>query len=154
MNAAPETYYVYVLASISRTLYIGVTNDIERRVAEHAEGLTPGFTARYHVERLVYFEAFGEIEAAIAREKQLKGWRRAKKIELIESLNPGSNDLKPWRCVREENPGVLRLRSQTRFAQDDRGETAGTASNVSVAQCDFRCAGAPTSRSRRERLRS
>jgi putative endonuclease len=93
MNAGSKAYYVYVLASISRTLYIGVTNDLERRVAEHAEGLTPGFTARYHIQRLVYFEAFGEIEVAIAREKQLKGWRRAKKIKLIESLNPSWNDL-------------------------------------------------------------
>jgi putative endonuclease len=93
MHAAPKTYYVYVLASISRTLYIGVTNDLERRVAEHGEGLMPGFTAKYHVKRLVYFEAFGEIEAAISREKQLKGWRRAKKIKLIESLNPRWDDI-------------------------------------------------------------
>jgi putative endonuclease len=89
----PKTYYVYVLASISRTLYIGVTNDLERRVVEHGEGLMPGFTAKYHVKRLVYFEAFGEIEAAISREKQLKGWRRAKKIKLIESLNPRWDDI-------------------------------------------------------------
>jgi putative endonuclease len=88
MNTAPRTYYVYVLASISRTIYVGVTNDLERRVAEHGDGLTSGFTAKYHVKRLIYFEAFGEIEAAAAREKQLKGWRRAKKIKLIESLNP------------------------------------------------------------------
>ena len=87
MNAAPKTYYVYVLVSISRTPYVGVTNDLECRVAEHAEGLTPGFTAKYHVNRFVYFEAFGEIEVAVAREKQPKGWRRAKKIKLIESLN-------------------------------------------------------------------
>jgi putative endonuclease len=93
MNTAPKNYYAYVLASISRTLYIGVTNDLERRLVEHAEGLMPGFTAKYHVKRLVYFEAFGEIEAAIAREKQLKGWRRAKKIKMIESLNPSWNDL-------------------------------------------------------------
>jgi len=93
MDAAHKTYYVYVLASISRTLYVGVTNDLGRRIAEHAQRLTPGFTAKYHVDRLVYFEAFGEIEAAIAREKQLKGWRRAKKIKLIEALNPEWNDL-------------------------------------------------------------
>ena len=93
MDATSKTYFVYMMASISRTLYIGVTNDLERRVAEHAEGLTPGFTAKYHVKRLVYFEAFEEIEAAIAREKQLKGWRRAKKINLIETLNPSWNDL-------------------------------------------------------------
>ncbi|HTQ25359.1 MAG TPA: GIY-YIG nuclease family protein [Candidatus Binataceae bacterium] len=94
MNASPKNYYVYVMPGISRTLYVGVTNDLERRVAEHVEGLTRGFTAKYHVKRLVYFEAFEEIKAAIAREKQLKGWRRAKKIKLIESLNPDWNDLK------------------------------------------------------------
>jgi putative endonuclease len=93
MNAASKNYYVYILASISRTLYVGVTNDLERRVAEHAQGLTRGFAAKYHVGRLVYFEAFEEIEAAIPREKQLKGWRRAKKIELIGSVNPSWNDL-------------------------------------------------------------
>jgi putative endonuclease len=93
MSAASKNYYVYILASISRTLYVGVTNDLERRAAEHVEGLTRDFTAKYHVKRLVYFEGFEEIEAAIAREKQLKRWRRAKKIELIESLNPGWNEL-------------------------------------------------------------
>jgi putative endonuclease len=70
-----------VLASLSRTLYVGVTNDLERRVAEHAERLTPGFTAKYHVKQLVYFEALGEIGVAIAREKQLKGWRSAKRFK-------------------------------------------------------------------------
>jgi putative endonuclease len=87
------TFYVYVLASISRTLYVGVTNDLERRIAEHVQGVTPGFTARYHVKRLVYFEACRDIETAIAREKQLKGWRREKKIRLIESVNPSWSDL-------------------------------------------------------------
>src|SRR5208282_775914 len=93
MVVGDRTYYVYVLASLSRTLYIGVTNDLDRRVSEHVDELTPGFTSRYHVKRLVYFEEFGDIEAAIAREKQLKGWRRDKKIRLIESMNPKWNDL-------------------------------------------------------------
>ena len=88
-----HTYYVYILASPSRTLYIGVTNDLERRVVEHAQELVPGFTAKYHVKRLVYFEEFGDIDLAIAREKQLKGWRRERKIRLIESSNPGWKDL-------------------------------------------------------------
>jgi len=70
-----------------------VTNDLERRVLEHVEELTPGFTSKYHINRLVYFEEFGDIEAAIAREKQLKGWRREKKTRLIESMNPKWNDL-------------------------------------------------------------
>ncbi|MFI5351878.1 MAG: GIY-YIG nuclease family protein [Candidatus Binatales bacterium] len=93
MIAADRSYYVYILASLSRTLYIGVTNDLERRVLEHVEELTPGFTSKYHIKRLVYFEEFGDIEAAIAREKQLKGWRREKKTRLIESMNPKWNDL-------------------------------------------------------------
>jgi len=87
------TFYVYVLASISRTLYVGVTNDLERRIAEHVQGVTPGFAARYHVKRLVYFEGCQDIETAIAREKQLKGWRREKKIGLIEWVNPSWSDL-------------------------------------------------------------
>ena len=111
MNTAPRTYYVYVLASISRTIYVGVTNDLERRVAKHGEGLTSGFTAKYHVKRLIYFEAFGEIEAAVAREKQLKGWRRAKKIKLIESLNPNWNDLGSGEVQKKEGPGSFDSRN-------------------------------------------
>jgi putative endonuclease len=93
MGASHKTYYVYLLASISRTLYVGVTNDIRRRVTEHSERITPGFTSKYHVNRLVYFETLRDIYSALAREKQLKGWRRSKKIKLIESLNPDWNDL-------------------------------------------------------------
>jgi putative endonuclease len=78
MNAAPKTYYVYVLAGISRTL-VSVTNDLERRVAEHAEGLTPGFPAKYHVKRLVYFEAVGEIGAAVAARGTTEGLAPRKK---------------------------------------------------------------------------
>jgi putative endonuclease len=104
MNAAPKTYYVYVLAGISRTL-VSVTNDLERRVAEHAEGLTPSFPAKYHVKRLVYFEAVGEIGAAVAREEQLRGWRRVKKIQLIESLNPSWNDLGSEEAEKKDGLG-------------------------------------------------
>jgi putative endonuclease len=93
MAAANRIYYVYVLASISRTLYIGVTNDLDRRVSEHVHELTPGFTTKYHIKRLVYFEEFADIEPAITREKQLKGWRREKKLRLIESKNPSWKDL-------------------------------------------------------------
>lgn len=84
-------YYVYIVASISRTLYIGVTNDLRRRVYQHKMGNIPGFTARYKVNRLVYFESAEE--AAIAREKQLKGWVRRRKLALIEAENPEWNDL-------------------------------------------------------------
>ena len=81
------------MASRSRTLYTGVTNDLNRRVAEHRNRLTPGFTSRYRIMRLVYFEETENIYGAIVREKQIKGWTRAKKIALIESMNPTWEDL-------------------------------------------------------------
>jgi len=81
------------MASASRVLYIGVTGNLLRRVREHKEMRIPGFTARYRVTELVYFEAFGDVRMAIAREKELKGWLRAKKIALIESFNPHWRDL-------------------------------------------------------------
>ena len=88
-----KTYHVYIMASASRVLYIGVTGDLLRRVMEHKEMRVPGFTARYCVTELVYFEAFGDIRIAIAREKQIKGWLRTRKIALIESFNPHWRDL-------------------------------------------------------------
>ena len=88
------TYYVYILASKERgTLYVGVTNDLMRRVYEHKEGLAEGFSKRHSVKRLVYFEAHESIEAAILQEKRLKRWRRDWKIELIERENPRWVDL-------------------------------------------------------------
>ncbi len=88
-----RAYSVYILASRSRTLYIGVTNDLQRRMIEHRQGLVPGFTARYRIFRLVHFEQFANILDAIAREKEIKGWRREKKIWLIERENPTWQDL-------------------------------------------------------------
>ncbi|MGQ3046650.1 MAG: GIY-YIG nuclease family protein [Niveispirillum sp.] len=86
--------YVYILASRRNgTLYIGVTADLARRVWEHREGLVPGFTRQYSVRMLVYYEQHGEIGGAIRREKQLKEWRRAWKIDLIETHNPLWTDL-------------------------------------------------------------
>lgn len=86
-------YFVYIMASRSHTLYTGMTNDLERRVYEHKNKLVPSFTAKYNVNRLVFMEETNRVEAAIAREKQIKGWTRAKKIALIESQNPASLDL-------------------------------------------------------------
>ena len=88
-----KTYYVYILASKSRTLYTGVTNNLERRVVERRRKLVPGFTARYNINRLVFFEVFHDVLEAIAREKQIKGWGRMKKIALIESKNRDWKDL-------------------------------------------------------------
>jgi putative endonuclease len=88
-----RTYYVYIMASSTCTLYVGVTNDLERRVFEHKQGLVPGFTRRYGVKRLVHYEDTNDVSVAIAREKQIKGWRRSKKVDLVESMNPGWRDL-------------------------------------------------------------
>ena len=91
-----KQYYVYLLASkIGGTLYIGVTNDLVRRVYVHREKIVEGFTKKYDVARLVYFEAHSEIEAAIMREKQMKKWNRAWKVRLIEEENPNWDDLYP-----------------------------------------------------------
>jgi len=87
-----RTVFVYILASRSRTLYIGVTNDIVRRLAQHRASTT-GFVARYGCVRLVLVETATDARSAIAREKQVKNWRRAKKIALIEAMNPAWDDL-------------------------------------------------------------
>ena len=86
-------YYVYIITNKSKTLYTGVTNNLERRVYEHRNKLIPGFTTKYNINKLVYFEIFNDINSAIAREKQIKGWIRKKKVELIESVNPEWCDL-------------------------------------------------------------
>jgi putative endonuclease len=89
-------YFVYILASRRNgTLYVGVTNDLIRRVYEHREGLVPGFTSRYGVKLLVYFELHHEIGEAILREKRIKRWQRRWKLELIEASNPKWHDLWP-----------------------------------------------------------
>ena len=89
-----KSYYVYILTNKYNTvLFTGVTNNLERRMYEHRNKLIPGFTVKYNVSKLVYFEEGTEINLAIAREKQIKGWLRKKKIALIESLNPQWLDL-------------------------------------------------------------
>ena len=88
-----KLYYVYILASRSRVLYTGVTNNLLGRVQQHRSGTVPGFTSRYRIHRLVYFETYRDVGAAIACEKQIKGWSRAKKIAVIEARNPTWNDL-------------------------------------------------------------
>ncbi len=86
-------YWVYIATNRSQTLYTGVTNDLRRRMAEHTRGVVKGFTSRYRINRLVHFETTDDILVAIAREKQIKGWLRKKKIQLIESENPDWKDL-------------------------------------------------------------
>jgi len=82
-----RSYYVYILASRSRSLYTGVTNNLSRRLIEHQKGFVPGFTSKYRIGRLVHFEVFADIRDAIAREKEIKGWRREKKVRLIQFHN-------------------------------------------------------------------
>ena len=87
------TYYVYLMSNASKTLYVGVTNDLLRRVVTHRNKTGSEFIRKYNVTRLVYFEDTKDAGAAIAREKQIKGWLRSKKVALIESVNPEWNDL-------------------------------------------------------------
>ena len=91
--ARVKTMYVYIMANDARTTYIGVTSDLEGRVWEHRNGTVPGFTSRHGLKKLVYCETFEGPGDAIAREKQLKGWRRLKKLALINAQNPGWEDL-------------------------------------------------------------
>ena len=86
-------YWTYILSSFSRTIYVGVTNDLERRIQQHKSKQVPGFTARYDVTRLVHSEVFSDVCDAIAREKQIKSWSRARKNALIEEHNPLWDDL-------------------------------------------------------------
>ncbi|MGH7779453.1 MAG: GIY-YIG nuclease family protein [Candidatus Binataceae bacterium] len=85
--------FMYILASASRTLYVGITNDLARRVHEHRDGRPGAFTSKYNIGRLVYFEEYDGPLAAIAREKEVKRWRREKKLRLVESMNPKWIDL-------------------------------------------------------------
>jgi len=88
-----KEFFVYIMTNTSKTLYTGVTNNLFRRVREHKQGLIPGFTKKYNIKKLIYFENYSSINEAIQREKQIKGWIRTKKINLIESLNPQWKDL-------------------------------------------------------------
>ena len=91
--AMQRRYFVYILSSRTKRLYIGVTNDLERRVAQHKRREVEGFTSRYNIDRLVYYEETDDVHAAIEREHQIQAWRREKKVALIESVNPSWRDL-------------------------------------------------------------
>ena len=90
-----KQWYVYIMTNSSSTLYVGVTNDLERRVYEHKHKRVSGFTSRYNITQLVHYEVFGRPIDAIEREKQITRWRREKKIALIVRMNPGWRDLFP-----------------------------------------------------------
>jgi putative endonuclease len=89
----PNQYFVYILSSLSGTLYTGVTNDLLRRVTQHKSQIGSKFTAKYRINRLVYYEETSDVNSALAREREIKGWRRSKKIALIRELNPTWRDL-------------------------------------------------------------
>ena len=88
-----KTYYVYIMTNHSGTLYTGTTDNLEKRIYEHKHDLVPGFASKYNVTKLVYYEEGHDAEAALAREKLIKGWQRSKKVALIESRNPEWKDL-------------------------------------------------------------
>ena len=89
-----DMYYIYILTNKNNTvLYTGITNDLKRRIYEHKAELNPGFTKRYKAHKLLYFEEYTDVDRAISREKQLKGWIRARKIDLIKTTNPTFEDL-------------------------------------------------------------
>jgi putative endonuclease len=100
-----RTYFVYILASSSRELYVGVTNDLKRRLAEHRTGLCKGYAFEHGINRLVYFEQTNNVLAAIAREKQVKSWRRQKRLSLVEKDNP------EWRDLGEDGGSAPSLHS-------------------------------------------
>jgi len=102
MYSPPRFYFVYIMTNRSKTLYTGVSGHLERRVFEHKQGIKGEFAARYKIDRLVYFERFGDVHAAIAREKQIKGLLRMKKIALIVSTNPEWKDLSEGWYVRHQ----------------------------------------------------
>ena len=91
--AADRTFFVYILAGKSGVLYTGITNHLPRRVSEHKEKRMPAFTQKYSVTRLVWFELYGSALSAIAREKEIKSWRRSKKVALIQTKNPTWRDV-------------------------------------------------------------
>ncbi len=99
-------YYVYIMANRSKTLYVGVTNNLERRVYEQKQSVIEGFTSRYHLTKLVYYETAAQIEAAIGREKQVKGWLRRKKVALIEAMNPEWDDLSETWYTEQPDPSL------------------------------------------------
>ena len=137
-----KRYYVYIMASRSLTFYTGVTGDIYHRALQHRAGEIEGFTKKYHIDRLVYYETFKYVNSAIAREKQIKAWTRAKRIALIKTMNPVWQDLaEGWgeltelqipRCARDDNTknGDDDFKDNVREGGDDAAKAAPLQSRV------------------------
>ena len=116
MNKRDHHYYVYIIASRTHILYIGITNNIQRRTEQHSNASFPGFTAAYQCHRLVWFEYYQYVNNAISREKQIKRWGREKKIELIERTNP------TWADLSEQwGKETADLSTALRSGRDDKG---------------------------------
>ncbi len=135
-----KRYYVYIMASRSKTLYTGITDDLFRRLMEHKSREIEGFTKRYRIERLVYYETFKYVGKAIAREKQIKSWTRAKRLALIESMNPTWQDqAKDWGKTfqlqiprgltppRDDNREILRNGAAAAPVQREKAKRTGAA---------------------------
>jgi len=125
----PKQSFVYIMSNGPRSasLYTGITGNIMRRVWQHKNHLIPGFTSRYNLTRLVYYEAFSYPDAAIARENEIKGWRREKKLKLIQSINPQWNDLaEHWQNLYKPAAGreVPRPAGESAGLRDDGKETS------------------------------
>ena len=113
-------YFVYIMASRTHVFYVGVTNNLARRVREHKDGVYDGFTAQYNVNRLVWYEPWHYVKNAIAREKQIKPWRREKKIWLIERMNPTWQDLSAeWGQPIQPPPRTAGPSTPLRSGRDD-----------------------------------
>jgi len=109
LTISDSAYYVYILTNRSQTLYVGVTNNVYRRLEEHRQGKAGRFTTRYRIDRLIYVEATESIYAALTREKQIKGWTRQKKLELIAEMNPEWRDQsEDWREGSASSSGLGR----------------------------------------------
>ena len=118
-------YYVYVPTNRTRRLYVGVTNDLERRMYEHKDKLVPGFASKYNLTWLAYYEETSDVMSAIEGEKEIKGWRRSKKMELVESMNPEWKETCRWSGARVLDGGLrfpsALLRAGSGCARNDSG---------------------------------
>jgi len=118
LRQAVKIYFVYIMSNKSRRLYVGITSRLAARVLEHRNKINKGFTSRYNFDMLVYYEEFGEVMDAIAREKEIKGWLREKKLKLILEANPNWEDLSlvweedpSWKAIPEAKPRPILKRN-------------------------------------------
>lgn len=129
-----KNYYVYIMSNKSKTLYVGMTNNLIKRVYEHKAKLVPSFTSRYNITKLVYFETTPNVYAAIAREKQIKGWLREKKIALINSMNPEWKDLSDEWFDKDTFKEFIRERSGT---EKNKGKDSSLTLRVTAGVVSF-----------------